>query len=801
MKKTILIIILLVCFGALFSWENYSLLSVADTDNFLAPKVNPAAMSFGNAKGLAFLGNYDENGIYEDRYSVFFNYANFAYVFDKTLDDEHTFAFSSKIIRNLYLGVSYYWKNSHYKDGDFNEAILYRPFDFMSFGATAMDLFTDEVTYRTGLAIRPVFFNNRFGDRITLTADFLYDDEQIDSGSEFKWQKPILGVQTEIFDGVCLGGNYDLENETFGINFGLSLSKFDFGSITGFDQDNEFSSGQHYLHISENIFRSIITKPFEKNKFYNFKLSGKIVEKKMGSKFGPFTILMTKDKTLREVIDKIELLKNDDNIKGIVFKSGNFSTSFANIIELKNALLDFKKTGKKIVFYYEEIGNINYAFAASVADEIYLNPAGYLDLRGIAVKAPYLGSLLDTLGIEIYNFRSHEYKSAANIFTESEMTDAERESYEFLLDGLYDEMVKMIETGREEKINKPVTELIDNGPYFIAQDAMDAGLIDGLIYEDELEDKIKDSYSDAKIIKRYCTDKIRYDWSDEKKDKVALIYAIGNFHMGKGKIGQSIGSKTMAEKIKKAREDKSIKGIILRIDSGGGSSLASAIITREIKLCLEGENKKPVVVSMGGVAASAGYEIACFTDKIIAQPTTITGSIGVIGMAANLKGLYDKLLINWSIVKKGKHSDIGTTARPLTEEEIKKIERAIEDSYQTFISEVAEGRGMDKEQVHEIAKGRVWTGEQALERGLIDGLGGLNKAIEEMKKIAELSNEIELVEIDSYKSKFTFSMNMGRKTNLQLPDEMQTMINLAEELQQYGDEKVLKLMHLKLEIK
>jgi len=773
----------------------YCELPIANTDGFLAADVNPAALSFGNAGGIGFLGHYDKDGKFEeDNYSLFFNFEGLAYVLDHTEIDNHTLMLSSKLFRNFYFGASYNWQNDKYKKGDWSESLLFRPFDFLSLGAVGQDLFNDERSYQLGLAVRPVFLKGKVWDRLSFSSDFNYADET--------WFDPTIGMKTELINGINLGGSYSLETETIGANFSVSFANLKLGSLFGFDADNKFSKGSYYVNISDKFFRSFVDSR-RRDKFYDFKLKGKIIEKKPGMEIGPFKIVSGKDQTISQVIKRIEKIKKDEKIGGIIFKSGNFSTTFANFLELKNALLDFKSSGKKIVFYYENISNVNYAFAASVADEIYLNPLGNVNLKGISISLPYLKDTLAKLGIEFINFRSHEFKTAGNILSENEMTKAETKSYNELLQGLYDELVNMINSGRKGKLLKSAAEIIDEGPYLISTKAYENGLVDGLIYEDELEDKLKEIYPKTKIVKKICQNKIRYDWSDEKKDKIALIYAIGNIHSGKGQSGKSIGSITTVEAIKKAREDKSVKGIILRIDSGGGSALASDIIAREIALCKEGDNKKPFIASMGGVAGSGGYYIAVNADEIVAQPNTITGSIGVIGLFPIMEKMWEKLYVNWDSVKKGEHSDIFSTRREMTAKEKEMTKESIKHYYDVFTGVVAKARNMDIDEVHKHAKGRVWTGKQALERGLIDKLGGMDVAVREMKKLADIDREIELVEYEAGKNKITLAMDFdalsGNSILDKLPLGIDEMLELYNKMKMYKNENVLMLMPVEME--
>ncbi|MCK4357733.1 MAG: signal peptide peptidase SppA [Candidatus Cloacimonetes bacterium] len=788
MKKIFALLLIIIPFSLFAQGIDYSPFSVATTDNFLATKVNPAALGFGNAGGLGYV-QYFEEGKFQRNYSLFFNMKNLGYCFENIQDNLsiHTLAngFNGGI-ENMYLGWDYTWENSKFKKGNWRLSLLYRPFDFLSFGAVGSKLTNDNRYGKIGFALRPISIKDKFWDRLTFNCDFQYENN--------KWRKPILGLETELFNGIQLGGSYNIDEETFSANFSINFSKINVGtSITS----NDNNHGLCYANISNKNFRTILKKK-PPRKFYDYKLKGLILDQKSKQKIGPFQIVTTKGHTISEILKTIKELKENDEVKGIVFKSGNIAASVAKYEEIKDALLDFKSADKKIVYYFEDIGNMNYVMAAAVGDKIYLNPSGWIDLSGFSLSMPYLKDLLDTLGIQVISFRSHDYKTAGNILSENEMTEAEKEMLTYYLEGIYDAMVSMIAQGRE--INKEkVKELIDEGPYFIAKDALNAGLIDGIIYEDELEDKIKNEFDDAKIVKKHKKDMFRYDWSNEYKPKIAVIYATGFIHSGKGQQGRSIGSETMAKAIKSARENISIKGIVFRIDSGGGSALASDIICREISLCKEGKNAKPVVVSMSGVAGSGGYYIACKADKIVAEPSTVTGSIGVIGVLFNLERLYEKIHVNIETVKRGKHADIGSTSRKMTEEEIKIIENAIESCYWDFIDKVAEGRGMTREEIHEIAQGRIWTGRQAQDRGLIDELGGMNKAIDILKNLANIDKDVEVVVYPKTKPSFTISLDSdlpGMKTDA-LPEEVRNIVEIIKDANFYIDEKILYLIPYK----
>ncbi len=796
MKKITFIVcaILLLSIINIFAQEEFvggisnSSLPIASTDGALAPKVIPAAMSIGNSKGFTYLTTYNENK-FERNYELIFSGDLFSYIYKRTNGKNfNRFAVASKMYKNFSIGLNYDFYEKLKNDSEWGTSFLYRPKRFISLAGVARMFEDSYMSYQIGLSVRPFPKSNFLNDRITLSSDFLYTNDE--------WQKPTIGIQSEIFNGIFAGGSYNMEEENFMLNFGYAFADGITGSYNKFDNDNKFANGTIYTHRNDNLFRDLSY--LEKTKsFYNFDMGNQIVEQKSYSQIGPVKFSMSNSKTLSEILEKIHQLEKDPNIDGIIIKSGNFKTSYANYIELRDAFLNYKAKGKKIVFYFENISNMNYAFAASIADKIYLNKSGGVDLQGFSLTQPYIKNLLDTLGVDVINFKSHQYKTAGNMFSETEMTDGERESLEFLLDGIYDEFKNMIDSGRSDKLANPVEMTIDNGPYFIAANAYKAGLIDQLIYESDIDNVLNKDFGKSQIIKNFNSEKISYSWEYENGKKIAVIYATGNIHSGKARIGKTIGSTTYANAIKKARKDKSVAGIILRVDSGGGSALASDIIAHEIKLCKSGKNKKPVVVSMGGVAASGGYFISAFADKIVAEPTTITGSIGVIGLIPNYERLYDKLHVNWSTIKKGKHADIGNGTRPMTDEEKEMIAQSIKNVYWDFVDTVAEGRNMNRDDVHKIAQGRVWTGKQAKENGLVDELGGLEKAYEVMKNELQVESIRPIIYPLSDKNGFTINANLSAtQLNIAnyLPESVKGNLDNLKFLIDNKDDKIFMIL-------
>ena len=803
MKRIAIAITLLVLAVMLGAQSSYHEQPVAATDEVLAPVVNPAALGVENAEGFGWLTTWNHtvesaNGQqtntvdeFAKQYSLLFNMEGMAYVYERENGNSyHRLASGGEAFRNLYLGMAWDWNERAFHVGQFSASALYRPHNAISLGAVANFVRgeADDV-YRFGAGVRPMaFFKPQCGHRVTLTADVDYIDGETSD--------PIFGVQLEPLDGLRLGGTYDVENETIGANFRIALGNSASGAIASFNDDNEFTGSKVYSHIASKPYHTATIK-FGRKRFYEMKLKGELVDRRSFMRIGPIRLMRQGQLNMYTLIRHLQQLRDDPAVDGILVRECNMRGSFADYQELARAFNDFRAAGKEVVFYFDNASNMNYVFAANVADAIYLNPMGGIMLRGMSMGMPFVGELLDSLGVEIVNLQSHETKTAFNFLSESEMPESERESYRLVFGDIYNGMLSMLQEGRGDKLNGNVEDIVNNGPYAIQSQIEAAGLVDGFIYKDELEDTLENRYGKVCLNDEHEWETQRLEWSKPRSPRVAVIYATGNIHMGKSDPGHSIGSETISQAIRNAREDKSVKGIILRVDSGGGSAQASDIITRQVRLCTgEGEDKdtKPLVVSMGGAAASGGYYISTYADHIIAQPGTITGSIGVTGMLPNLAGLLRKVRVNWEVVRFGDHADIGSVMRRPSDDEVAMFHEMIEDSYQQFIQHVANGRGMTTAQVDPIAQGRIWTGAQALERGLVDELGGMEDAKDWMKNELHVQH-ITLVEFTGLEDKF------GIPVEADLPSgpfglalaghESEAFLGTVKELLQYENERLL----------
>ncbi len=470
--------------------------------------------------------------------------------------------------------------------------------------------------------------------------------------------------------------------------------------------------------------------------------------------FGYLFPKISKKLGLKDVLASIERAKYDNNISAIYLELDNLIVGGTPTLEaIRKALIDFKDSGKMIIAHGNYISQKAY-YLASVADKLFLTPTGSLDFKGLAMQLTFFKKTLEKLDIDMQIFKAGKYKGAVEYFSNEKMSAPNREQLTALINSVHESMLSDISAS----IGIPEAELkeiSDDMKIRTPEDAYKYGLVDSLMYEEEVKDYIRsearsrNGSSPKKIsLKDYFkAGELELPYS---KDRIAVIYAVGEIHNGTGDA-ETIGKDNIVEAIRTAGNNSRVKAIVLRVNSPGGSALTSDIIWNEVRKVRE---EMPVVVSFGDVAASGGYYISCAADTIVAEPTTITGSIGVFGLVPNLKEFFDNNLgITFDRVKTGKYSDMMTTARPFTKDEKNIIQKDIERTYETFVNRVANGRGMTFDQVHEIAQGRVWSGVQAKELGLVDELGGLEDAIEIAAGMAGLSG-YRLVEYPKLKEPF-----------------------------------------------
>jgi protease-4 len=473
-----------------------------------------------------------------------------------------------------------------------------------------------------------------------------------------------------------------------------------------------------YLNLDQAILERT---PIER--FGNLPIIGSIADKAIG---------------FNDIIKALKKAKTDDNIKCVYINVSAPIAGKATLKEIRDALIDFRKSDKQILAY-SEMYNQNAYYMASAASKVYLNPEGSLEFKGFDSQLMFFKGALEKLGVEAQIIRVGNYKSAVEPFINDKMSDYNRQQVTAYVGGLYNVFLEGIASSR--KISRDsLFAYADSYRIQRAEDALKYKLVDGLRYKDELITELKSltGRQKEKTLNTITINDYAENVSTENagaNDKIAVIYANGDIVGGEGS-DESIGSEKISREIRKARQDSSVKAIVLRVNSGGGSALASDVMWREIVLS---KKVKPVIASFGDVAASGGYYIACAADSIFVQPNTITGSIGVFGIIPNFKNLLnDKLGITFDGVKTGKYADIMTTTRPLTPAERLIIQRDVNHVYETFLARVADGRKKTREYVNSIAGGHVWVGTDAVRIGLADRLGNFQDAIVAAGKKAKL---------------------------------------------------------------
>lgn len=475
---------------------------------------------------------------------------------------------------------------------------------------------------------------------------------------------------------------------------------------------------------------------------FHLKLNNEIIDRSPENPFENFDFMTFSPGSvigLNELLRNIGKAKEDENISGIFLDLSITQTGWSTIREIREQLNDFKESGKFVIAYGDFMSQGAY-YLATVADEIYINPEGTIDFRGINAEVMFFKNMLEKIGIEAQVIRHGKYKSAGEPFFLEQLSNENREQIQGFISSIWNTALADISSGRNVTINH-LMETADKFETRTPEGALQTGMIDGIAYKDEVLDIFREKLEIESSEKVKLVDYSKYNRSplpqsmipSRSREKIAVIYGTGNIIMGEGSE-RSMGGDRIAKALRDARLDESVKAIVFRVNSGGGSALASEIMLREVMLASE---EKPVIVSMGDVAASGGYYVACYADKIIASPSTITGSIGVFGIIPNMQEMFnDKLGITFDNVKTNELADLGSVSRPLTRVEREIIQNEIERIYETFINHVAEGRGLPVSTVDSIAQGRVWSGVDAKRIGLIDDFGGLNYAIEQAAELA-----------------------------------------------------------------
>lgn len=468
-------------------------------------------------------------------------------------------------------------------------------------------------------------------------------------------------------------------------------------------------------------------------------LTGELTEKKSSTPLLPIFYKGSSSIALDDVLSSIKKAKTHEKIKGIHLNMGPLNAGIASIEAIREALIDFQSSGKPVTAYGELYTQGMY-YLASVADKIYINPQGTLDWRGMAAQPIFYTNLMNNIGIEMQVFKVGTYKSAVEPYTQEKMSQASKEQVSVFLNDIWSHTTSKVSESRSiptNRLNMLADEVLTfkQAPYYIEQ-----GLVDSLVYKNDVQELIKKEFNEADPSKintlslKQMTN-LKFKISKDAKT-IAIYYASGEITDIKTSYGQDViyTSKVISD-LKKLEKNEKIKGVVIRVNSPGGSAYGSEQIWHAIK---ELKAKKPVAISMGDYAASGGYYISSAADYIVAEPTTLTGSIGIFAMIPSAEKLLNTVGVNFDVVKTNAHSDFGGMGRKLTDSEASMLQSYVENGYELFIKRCADGRNMTSDEIKKIAEGRVWTGTRALELGLVDELGGIDRAIDKVVKEAGL---------------------------------------------------------------
>lgn len=547
------------------------------------------------------------------------------------------------------------------------------------------------------------------------------------------------------------------------------------------------------------LFSIVLTSDTEttvkQNSVMMLDLNGTLVERIQENPIDLLSQLFDNDTNiygLDDILTSIQKAKENDNIQGIYLQVSSLATSYASLQEIRNALLDFKESGKFIIAYGDNYTQGLY-YLSSVADKIMLNPKGMIEWRGIASTPLFYKDLLQKIGVDMQIFKVGTYKSAVEPFISKEMSPANREQVTAFINSIWGQVLTGVSDSRQlpvDSLNAYADRML---MFYPAEESVKCGLADTLIYRNDVRNYLKELVSidkDDNLPTLSLSEMMNIRENTPKdisNDIVAVYYASGEITDTSGSAASEegiVGPKVIRD-LRKLKEDNDVKAVVLRVNSPGGSAFASEQIWHAVK---ELKEEKPVIVSMGDYAASGGYYISCVADTIVAEPTTLTGSIGIFGMVPNVKGLTEKIGLTYDVVKTNKFADFGNIMRPFNEEEKTLMQMMVNQGYDTFVSRCAEGRHMTKEAIEKVAEGRVWTGETAKELGLVDVLGGIDDALE----IAVNKAGIENYTVVSYPSKLDFLSSLFGVKPTNYVESQILQSNLGEYYQQFGLLKNLK---------
>jgi len=617
----------------------------------------------------------------------------------------------------------------HDSESRWDVAALARPLPELSVGATWDDLNHQWGRLAFGAAARP------FGNRLTLFGETYL----------VLPLRPAVGFEAEPFDGLELGLKAFLAEQPEDVQLvaGLSLGLGKGGiGVVGLERPREVGM---LLRGGSATRRTLAP---ARGRYVEIDLNEEIADRKPG-----FSLSSHSVRTSWELLEVVSRATKDKGVNALLLRIDGMSASFAQMQELRQALARFREQGKRIIVYAPGLGMGSY-YVASDADRVWTHPLGDVTIPGMSMGTIFLKGTLEKLGLQFDGTRHGKYKSAIETFTEDSFTAPNREQFEAYLDAPYGEFLDAAAQGRH--VSRDSMEKLVNVGFFNSEEAKRAGLVDGVCYHDEVDSLLK---KEPKGLNKVSERKYRSevaeneDWG--KRSAIAIVYANGSIATGESRTdfltgSMTMGAQTMVRAIRQARDNKRVKAVVLRIDSPGGDGFASDMIWRELELCRQ---KKPIVVSMAGVAGSGGYYIACNATRVFALPTTLTGSIGVFNFKLVTEGLYNKLGARRQTVKRGEHADAMSDMRAMTPEEDSMMQAQVDYFYRQFVQKVAAGRKMSFETVDSIGQGRIWSGLDARRIGIVDSLGGFLDAVGYAKRVAKLE-ECDYVILPAPKSGF-----------------------------------------------
>lgn len=777
--------------------------SVATSDDTTSLYFNPAGLGYHALQLGYFYGRNPTNKL--DDHMVFLNLLGIAFSTQWRLGDTQEYArrytVGMGIINTPFfsMGTSYSWYNSSlsYLDrySQWDVGLILRPWRRLSIGAVGRSLnepvFRGEIfktNWDTGVGFRPL--PGKYTENLTLSVD-------VNLSSKTNWQNlsPKFLVEANLWPGNSLYAGYGETNGAFfGLRFAQYISQLSFHMSTPSNSGTFMGGG---ILIGRERYATGIT---ALGKYLEVHLDDKVDEHKQEG-----SLFISENFTFLELLRTIAMAKNDAQIRGILVTGRNFSGGWGQAEELRNALLDFQKK-KPVYAFLENAGNKEY-FISSMADRIYMPESAMLDISGLKADAYFIKDLLTKVGVKADFVSLGDYKSAPDRFTRSEPTKFDKEQLEALLRSTIGEIKSAVITGRLRVKEEKIDSLFERG-FYSATNASKVGLIDEVAYMPDVEEQLTAKATLApewKIPASKYAKTLFYDDTWGEKPSIAVLVLSGEIMSGTSKSDGlfsrgTIGSDTIQEALDEIKDSHSIRGLVIRIDSPGGSSLASDIIWNKIREVKKARGEKfPIVVSMGNTAASGGYYLAVGGDEILASNTSITGSIGIFTGKINVKGLYDWLGVKKHTFKTHKNATLFSETESFTPEERVLIREQLGEFYELFLRRVADNRGESVEKVKPRAGGRIYSGKDAIQQKLVDKQGGLLLSIEIAREKAGVDENYFNLQV--YPSEAKDILALGNPQKLLLPKILREATRLIAKTEDMGEEKMLFLMPYDLTIR